>query len=72
LAAVNYKQVACFLTRKQHEHLKRLSAATLVPMQVILRQAVDIILAEYKVRPKSYRDKHVRARLAALPKKRGK
>ncbi|MGC2459890.1 MAG: ribbon-helix-helix domain-containing protein [Steroidobacteraceae bacterium] len=72
MAAVNYKQIACFLTPGQHEELKRLSAETLVPMQVILRQAVDKILAEYKIRPKSYRDEHINARLAALAKKRGK
>jgi hypothetical protein len=72
VAAVNYKQIACFLTRKQHEALKRLSAQTLVPMQVILRQAVDKILADYKIRPKKYQDEHISARLAELPKKRGK
>jgi hypothetical protein len=72
VAAVNYKQIACFLTRDQHDDLKRLSAQTLVPMQVILRQAVDKILADYKIRPKKYQDEHINARLAGLSKKGGK
>jgi hypothetical protein len=52
--------------------LKRLSAETLIPMQVILRQAVDKILADYKMRPKKYRDEYIRARIARLAKKRVK
>jgi hypothetical protein len=72
MAAVNYKQIACFVTRDQHDDLKRLSAETLVPMQVILRQAVDKILADYKIRPKKYRDEYIDARLARLPKEGGK
>ena len=72
MAAVNYKPIACYLTPVQHEKLKRLSAKTLVPMQVILRQAVDTILAEYKVRPDKYREEYVNTRLARLPKGRSK
>jgi hypothetical protein len=72
MAAVNYKQIACFLTRNQHENLRRLSAQTLVPMQVILRQAVDKILADYKIRPKKYQNEHINARLAELPKRGSK
>lgn len=72
MAAVNYKQIACFLTRDQHNALKRVSAETLVPIQVILRQAVDKIVADYKIRPKKYRDEHIRARLARLSKKGAK
>ena len=72
MAAVSYKQIACYLTRNQHDNLKRLSAQTLVPMQVILRQAVDKILVDYKIRPKKYRDEHINARLAGLSKKGAK
>jgi hypothetical protein len=72
LASVNYKQIACFLTQDQHHALKRLSAEALVPMQVILRQAVDTILTDYKRRPKEYRNANIRARLARLSKKGGK
>jgi hypothetical protein len=69
LASVNYKQIACFLTQDQHDRLKRLSAEALVPMQVILRQAVDNVLADYKRRPKQYRNANIRARVARLSKK---
>jgi hypothetical protein len=72
LAAVRYKQVACFLTHDQHDNLKRLSAESLVPMQVILRQAMDKILADYKTRPRKYRDEYISIRLARLGKKEGK
>jgi hypothetical protein len=72
MAAVSYKQIACYLTRNQHDNLKRLSAQTLVPMQVILRQAVDKILIDYKIRPRKYRDEHINTRLAGLSKKGGK
>jgi hypothetical protein len=72
MAAVNYKQVACFLTPRQHEDLKKLSAKTLVPLQVILRQAVDGILLEYKLRPNKYRGEYIDTRIAGLAKKRGK
>lgn len=72
MAAVNYKPIACYLTPAQHRVLKRLSAKTLVPMQVILRQAVDTILAEYRIRPNKYRDEYINTRLARLPGKRGK
>jgi Ribbon-helix-helix domain len=66
MAAVNNKQVACFLRTSQHDDLKRLSAETLIPMQTILRQAVDKILADYKIRPKKYRAEYISARLAGL------
>jgi hypothetical protein len=69
LASVNYKQIACFITPDQHSALKRLSAETLIPMQVILRQSVDKILADYKIRPKKYRDEYIRARISRLAKK---
>jgi ribbon-helix-helix protein len=69
MAAVSYKQIACYLTRNQHDNLKRLSAQTLVPMQVILRQAVDKILVDYKIRPKKYRDEYINTRLAGLSEK---
>ena len=71
MAAVNYKQVACYLTVDQHHDLKRLSAETLIPVQKILRQAVDRIIADYKVRPKT-RAAYINSQLAKLKTKRAR
>jgi hypothetical protein len=65
MSSVNYKPVACYLRPDQHQDLKRLSAETLIPFQRLLRQAVDKILVDYKIRPKS-RAASINARLAKL------
>jgi hypothetical protein len=71
MAARNYKQIACYLTLDQHLDLKRLSAETLIPVQKILRQAVDGIIADYEIRPKS-RAAYINSRLAKLKTKRAR
>ena len=48
MAAVNYKQVACYLEEEQINELKKIIAKTKVPMQVYLRYAVDELLRQYR------------------------
>lgn len=71
MGTVNYKQVACYLTSDQHDDLKRLSAKTLIPVQRILRQAVDRILADYKARPRNL-GASVNSRLTRLRTRRAR
>lgn len=54
--ATHYKQVALFLTAKQHEGLKRLSAETFVPMQVYMRYAIQRLLADHHILPREYNE----------------
>ena len=69
MAATKYKQIACYITPEQHELLRQLSDETKVPMQAILRQAVNMILGHYKKLPKSYDDEYVHSRILGI--KRG-
>jgi predicted DNA-binding protein len=46
----NVKQIACYLTPKQHAALKRLSAASGAPVAYYLRLAVAEFLARSKRR----------------------
>ena len=41
------KQVPLYLEPEQYEQLKKLHEETRVPMQVYLREGVDMILAKY-------------------------
>ena len=67
MAAINYRQVACFLTQDQHEGLKRLSAETHVPMQVYMRHAMQSLLADHGILPRII-DEVLDARIAGLRK----
>ncbi|MBS0375328.1 MAG: ribbon-helix-helix domain-containing protein [Proteobacteria bacterium] len=50
MAAVNVKQVIAYLTPKQHEALKKLTARTRVPMAAYFREAIDDLLAKHKAK----------------------
>ena len=63
-----YKQVACYITPEQHDLLKQLSDETLVPMQAILRQAVNMILAKYLKMPKTFDKEYFDSRMMGLKK----
>jgi predicted DNA-binding protein len=43
----NVKQVALYVTHKQHAALRSLSQRSRRPMQIYLREAVDDLLAKY-------------------------
>jgi hypothetical protein len=59
MAATYVKQIALYVTPAQHRALKHLSDSTRVAMQIYLREAVDDLLAKYKVRvpPGGHRSK---------------
>ncbi len=63
MVAVTYRQVACYLTERQHEGLKRLSAGTGVPIQVYFRHAVDDLLRGHEKLLEDTSDKAVAARI---------
>ena len=46
-------QVGCYLRREQLDSLRALSATTLAPMTALMRAAVDQLLAEHSLAPKS-------------------
>ena len=48
MAAKSMIQVACYLTRKQHAELRRLSKQTHIPVSIYLRSAVDKLLQEQR------------------------
>jgi predicted DNA-binding protein len=53
--ATQLKQVALYVTPEVHDALRVLSERTRVPQSIYLREAVDDLLAKYKVRPTSRR-----------------
>jgi hypothetical protein len=69
MAAVTYKQIACYITPEQHALLKQLSDETKVPMQALLRQGVSMLLGHYKKLPKKHDDEYASARIYGI--KRG-
>lgn len=68
MAAKRTIQVACYLTPEQHAGLKRLSAEKLVPMQVYLRRAVDLLLQEHHILPRGVSNEMLDARLEGRKK----
>ena len=68
MAATSFKQIACYVTPEQHRLLQRLSTETLVPMQAILRQAVNDMLYKYRMLPKRFDDEYVETRILGLKK----
>jgi hypothetical protein len=69
MASTSYKQIACYITPQQHDLLKELSVETLVPMQAILRQGVNMILHRNGKLPKTMDDEYIEKRITGL--KRG-
>ena len=42
------RQIPCYLESEQLDDLRRLSKTTRVPLQVFLREGVDLVLKNYK------------------------
>ena len=68
MVATNFRQVACYLTPEQHDRLRELSDETMVPMQAILRQAVNDILAKHHKLPKRVDEEYLSKRIIGLKK----
>ena len=48
MAAVNHILISAYVTPEQKKKLAKLSKVTRVPQQVYIREAIDMVLKEYR------------------------